>query len=1154
MPTQLPLATACASSAADVHRRRRGASRRLVLPACLVLLASPGLAQTTTADPADLARYDTNHNGRIDPEERAAMRVPRTAATASTDNASSDEDVVELSPFEVVESNRGYMAENTMSGTRVNSKLSDLASSISVVTKAQMDDFAMLDVNDIFSYEAGTEGSGNYTDVSVNSSGQPEDNLAANPATANRVRGLASANVSLNGFETSRRVPVDRISVDSVEVSRGPNSNLFGLGNGSGTVNMVPARANTNKDKSQLQLRGDALGGYRESIDLNRVLLKNKLAIRVSQVFQHDDYLRKPAGVNTERYNGMITYRPFKSTNIFGTFQYYHSYGNRPNSITPRDAITPWVAAGSPTWDPTTATAYINGAVAYHNAKGKVPGYFNSAFQTTGRGTSLLYIDQGGVAYWTAPRGTAGDNPLGTLEQTSANLVLPATKTMRATQPLWAADNAVTSKDIYDWSSINAIASNSFDQQVNTTMAGIDQTILNTARQQLAAQLSWFREDSPKWHLYFPNGSSGSTYLYIDPNIKRLDGTPNPFFLRPYFGSSDVVTRDSPLLNDTVRAQLSYSLDLSRDKGWFRWLGKHQLTGFGEYKHFVTRTYSSEDVMISNHPWLAAGTPRANSVLLLGDTLPQDRQSPTGTRNFEYYYVGDANGYNIDYAPFSGDIDGTYGYTWGNFQAGEPATDQVTLGKAATINGTAGSGNLLKVQKTQGAVLQSHFLNDRIVTTFGLRKDRVYTKQGVNAQLLPDGINHDIAHDELWQDGDYKTNQGMTRTSGAVVKLTKWLSAYANKSDSFIPADPAINLHGELLPNPQSKGQDWGLMLNLFHGKLFLRANQFTTRTANDRNSTSTTYAVRAIKMDIYDGQPSRAFSMDNVERMWIQQASGGNLPADQLQAKVAEAMKMDPQLLSTLENAVNFNPGYIKEPEDALSKGKELEVTYNPTSYWTMRFNVTQIETIQSAVAQDLLDYLNERMPVWTSVIDPTMGDSWYSELTTDPATGKVIGVYGAQPQGYLSKNVTTPLQVTLATVGKSLPQIRKYRVNYMTSVGLDGITDNRYLRGLTVGGALRWEDRGAIGYYGVQQPPTVVTDLDPSRPVWDTAHLYVDMFANYRTKLFHRVGTKIQLNIRNLNEQGHLQPVRAFPDGTPYVYRIIDPTQYLLTVTFDF
>jgi hypothetical protein len=184
-------------------------------------------------------------------------------------------------------------------------------------------------------------------------------------------------------------------------------------------------------------------------------------------------------------------------------------------------------------------------------------------------------------------------------------------------------------------------------------------------------------------------------------------------------------------------------------------------------------------------------------------------------------------------------------------------------------------------------------------------------------------------------------------------------------------------------------------MLNLFHGKLFLRANQFTTRTANDRNSTSTTYAVRAIKMDIYDGQPSRAFSMDNVERMWIQQASGGNLPADQLQAKVAEAMKMDPQLLSTLENAVNFNPGYIKEPEDALSKGKELEVTYNPTSYWTMRFNVTQIETIQSAVAQDLLDYLNERMPVWTSVIDPTMGDSWYSELTTDPATGKVIGVY---------------------------------------------------------------------------------------------------------------------------------------------------------------
>ena len=45
-----------------------------------------------------------------------------------------------------------------MAGTRIGSKIEDLGASITVVTKEQMTDFAMLDINDIFSYEASTEG------------------------------------------------------------------------------------------------------------------------------------------------------------------------------------------------------------------------------------------------------------------------------------------------------------------------------------------------------------------------------------------------------------------------------------------------------------------------------------------------------------------------------------------------------------------------------------------------------------------------------------------------------------------------------------------------------------------------------------------------------------------------------------------------------------------------------------------------------------------------------------------------------------------------------------------------------------------------------------------------------------------------------------
>ena len=34
--------------------------------------------------------------------------------------------------------------------------------------------------------------------------------------------------------------------------------------------------------------------------------------------------------------------------------------------------------------------------------------------------------------------------------------------------------------------------------------------------------------------------------------------------------------------------------------------------------------------------------------------------------------------------------------------------------------------------------------------------------------------------------------------------------------------------------------------------------------------------------------------------------------------------------------------------------------------------------------------------------------------------------------------------------------------------------------LKKFTVGGALRWEDKGGIGFHGVQTPPAIVTDLD--------------------------------------------------------------------------
>ena len=130
-----------------------------------------------------------------DDVDEALVVVAASAAqnNAPGDPTKNDGDVVSLSPFEVVSDTKGYYASNTMSGTRFNSKLEDLGASISVMTKEQMQDFAMLDINDIFDYMASTEGTGSYSQFDTDRTGAVVDQVSLNPNNANRVRGLGNA-------------------------------------------------------------------------------------------------------------------------------------------------------------------------------------------------------------------------------------------------------------------------------------------------------------------------------------------------------------------------------------------------------------------------------------------------------------------------------------------------------------------------------------------------------------------------------------------------------------------------------------------------------------------------------------------------------------------------------------------------------------------------------------------------------------------------------------------------------------------------------------------------------------------------------------------------------------------------------------------------
>ena len=109
---------------------------------------------------------------------------------------------------------------------------------------------------------------------------------------------------------------------------------------------------------------------------------------------------------------------------------------------------------------------------------------------------------------------------------------------------------------------------------------------------------------------------------------------------------------------------------------------------------------------------------------------------------------------------------------------------------------------------------------------------------------------------------------------------------------------------------------------------------------------------------------------------------------------------------------------------------------------------------------------------------------------------------------------------------------------------------------KGSFLGGGLRYESKIAIGYYGLDSSGDGTLDTpDVNRPIWDDANYYVDIWAGYRTKVMKdRAELLIQLNVRNLFEDGDIRPVAADFAGNKHTWRIVDPREIFLTTTLKF
>src|SRR5690606_25224180 len=227
--------------------------------------------------------------------------------------AAADDSVVTLSPFTVQsERDTGYRATGTLSGTRINTSLRDIAVSIQAITPDFLEDTGITSSTELLQYTTSTEvaggAGGNFAgnDLGTAAAIQTGDDNRRTEPTTPRVRGLTNASTSRGLFPSV--IPFDSYNISRVEINRGANSVLFGLGSPAGIINYNVNEAqwrNTNK----IELKVDEYGTARQVLDVNRVLFDNKLAVRIVGLNDETKYQQEPSFRDDRRYFATATWR-----------------------------------------------------------------------------------------------------------------------------------------------------------------------------------------------------------------------------------------------------------------------------------------------------------------------------------------------------------------------------------------------------------------------------------------------------------------------------------------------------------------------------------------------------------------------------------------------------------------------------------------------------------------------------------------------------------------------------------------------------------------------------------------------------------------------------------------------------------------------------
>jgi hypothetical protein len=1034
------------------------------------------------------------------------------------------EDVYELSPF-VVQSEEGWIATETLAGSRLRTDFKDVAAQIEVLTMDFMDDFALTSVNEAAIYSMNLENS--YDAVTGNGYGGGNDGL--------RIRGLATPTNSKEFFGSMIRS--DNYNLDRITVSSGPSSILFGTGSPAGVVDASLKRAFFN-DLNKLSLRIDSLGSKRVMLDVNKVLVDDKVAVRVIGLHNDERFAEKYGYDDQRRGYVALNLKPFENTSIHVMYEDFYRQSSRPSRVYPFDggSVALWNELGRPLFDNNLAWQQSGRPRAGFQAQ-------MSDVQINYGRTSPTFIlngsDTEGVHTWWGSLEFGGPQNR------------PSVNTINREADGWTFLN-----DDYVPIDIHT-ATNSSTEDGKAINLNLQQRLLENLYLDVAYQKEEINEFSSN-PLDYISGLS----ISVDPNKFLPNGvTPNPNAGRLYIdGFNDYAKGEQ--FGEDVRAAISYEFDFAdklQNNKILKWFGKHRLAGLASsnkteqrrqsYHYYITPEMTANGAIWPNFP--------------NADWKNPYQLNPDGTAR------KDASGNlirtagNVDFVASNTNrvrtrvyVDDTVGWrSFANFNVGEPMTIVDHSGKAWTIDpentgffndrgerlvmqGFSPSGR--QKQDTVQFSYMGYFWENRIIATYGWRKDTIASANLLNAgqQDRWTGMRNHLWDLEWGEWGG--TQSGTTETRGLVIAPLRGIVNIPyvsdirfsyNESDTFQANTNNYSPFGRQYPGALGDGEDMKVVLELFDGKLSISWNEYEntngpSRAGNvpfNRHRFTLNGPVNRVKAIWGDFDLAEVAGVDNE---WIYNQKGGG----------------DPYWVVSFKKA----------------KGREIGVNWKVTDQLDIRFNYTEMDVTESDIGLEWWEWEDRFIEVVSRMSIPEGGTFQPRDLNGDG----VIGTWTWETAWRANNNSQTLANWWATEVnpggntGRALIQGLDGRSNEFVRAERANLNWNyRFtdrLKGFRFGGGIRWRPAPLVAYEGTIIGGTDAPDLN--KPIYSEDETKIDLSFGYKGKFnFPLLGERdytISLNIRNVTEPSAIAQLK---DVNGNDIRMIRPEPRNFILQFD-